>query len=202
MNFSKLPRSFYERDDVVTIARELLGKVLCTNIDGVLTTGKIVETEAYNGRLDKACHAYFAGKTKRTAIMFGSGGFAYVYLCYGIHHLFNVVTNKEGLADAVLIRGIEPLEGIEHILTRRNKPKLHRSVGGGPGVAAQALGIKTKYYGVDLLSDMIWIEDRGIKIAPEQIIVSPRVGVDYAEEHAELPWRFRIRNNPFTSSAK
>lgn len=198
----KLPLSFYGRDNVVTIARELLGKVLCSNINGVYTAGKIVETEAYNGRTDKACHSYIHGKTERTRIMFGRPGKAYIYLCYGIHHLFNVVTNQEGLADAVLIRGIEPLDGIDEILHRRGKTKMDRSVGGGPGIVSQALGITTDFYGTDLLGDLIWIEDRSISISEEEIIASPRVGVHYAEEDALLPWRFRIRNNPFTSLAK
>ncbi len=198
----KIPRSFYEKDNAVQIAQDLLGKVLCTQFEGIKTSGIIVETEAYNGRNDKACHSHIHGKTKRTKIMFGKPGYAYVYLCYGIHHLFNVVTNKEGLADAVLIRAIEPLEGVDEILKRRNKLKLERSVGGGPGIASQALGISTNHYGIDLLGDQIWIEDLGYKIALSEIIASPRVGVDYAGEDALLPWRFRIKDNPFTSPAK
>lgn len=202
MSSKKVSRSFYEKDNVVQIAQDLLGKVLCTNIDGIYTSGMIVETEAYNSRTDKACHSYTHGKTKRTEIMFGEPGFAYVYLCYGIHHLFNVVTNKNGLADAVLIRGIEPLDGIEYILSRRNKFKIERSVGGGPGIASQALGISTNHYGSDLLGNTIWIEDRKIKVSQSNIIASPRVGVDYAGEDAKLPWRFRIKGNRFTSPAK
>lgn len=198
----KLPRNFYQRDDVVLIAKELLGKVLCTHIDGIFTSGIIVETEAYNGRNDKACHSFVHGLTNRTQIMFGPAGFSYVYLCYGIHHLFNVVTNKETFADAVLIRGIEPLDGIDHILARRNKTKLVRSVGGGPGIASKALGITTDHYGTDLEGEQIWIEDRSINVSDTDIIASPRVGVDYAGEDAKLPWRFRIKDNPFTSPAK
>ncbi len=199
---TKLPISFYEQDDVVHIAKLLLGKVLCTHLNGVLTKGIIVETEAYNGRTDKACHAHFAGKTNRTKIMYERGGLAYVYLCYGIHHLFNIVTNKKGLADAVLVRGIEPLEGIDHILNRRNKTKLERSAGGGPGIVSQALGISTDHYGTDLTGSLIWIEDHKPTVPEQNIITSPRVGVDYAEEDALLPWRFRIKDNPFTSPAK
>ncbi len=202
MSAVKLDRSFYSGNDPVPIAKALLGKVLCTNFDGVLTSGMIVETEAYNGRTDKACHSHIHGKTERTKIMFGKPGIAYVYLCYGIHHLFNVVTNIEGNADAILIRGIEPVEGIETVLERRNKTKLERSVGGGPGIASQALGITTKNYGEDLQGDLIWIEDRNIEIPDTQIISSPRVGVDYAGEDAKLPWRFRIKGNKFTSPAK
>ena len=201
MTPKKLPSNFYKRDDVTEIARELVGKVLCTQISGVFTTGKIVETEAYSGKDDKACHSFIHGKTERTKVMFGPPGFAYVYLCYGIHHLFNVVTNQEGNADAVLIRAIEPIDGVEHILKRRNKIKLHRSVGGGPGIASQALGITTKQYGTDLSGDTIWIEDREIKLSDKEIIASPRVGISYAGEHADRPWRFRIKDNPFTSPA-
>lgn len=198
----KLPITFYERDDVVQVARDLLGKVLCTNFDGVFTSGMIVETEAYNGRADKACHSFIHGRTKRTEIMFGRAGMAYVYLCYGIHHLFNVVTNKEGLADAVLVRAIEPLDGIPVILNRRKKSQLERSVGGGPGIASQALGISTRHYGTDLLENLIWIEDQDILLNQEDIIASPRVGVDYAGDDALLPWRFRTKGNKFTSPAK
>lgn len=202
MSYNKLPRAFYEREDVVHIARELLGKVLVTHIDGTLTAGKIVETEAYNGRCDRACHAYSAGKTNRTRVMYGPGGFVYVYLCYGIHHLFNIVTNREGLADAVLIRAIEPIEGIEHMLKRRNKTKLERSVSGGPGLVSKALGISLAHYGEDLTENTIWVEDQGVRVTSSEIIASPRVGVDYAGEDALLPWRFRIKNNAFTSTAR
>ncbi len=197
-----LPKSFYSENDPVPIAKKLLGKVLCTCFDGILTSGKIVETEAYNGRTDKACHSHIHGKTKRTEIMFGEPGIAYVYLCYGIHHLFNVVTNQKENADAVLIRAIEPVDGIKTILERRGKSKLERSVGGGPGIASQALGITTDNYGEDLTGNLIWIEDRGIKVHESEIIASPRVGVDYAGEDAKLPWRFRIKGNKFTSPAK
>jgi DNA-3-methyladenine glycosylase len=202
MEYPKLSKSFYERDDVVQIARDLLGMVLCTRFDGAFTSGMIVETEAYNGRTDKACHSHIHGKTERTKIMFGEPGHAYVYLCYGIHHLFNVVTNEAGLADAVLIRGIEPIDGVEHILDRRNKSKLERSVGGGPGIASQALSITTDHYGTDLTGDHIWIEDRNIIFSEKEVIASPRVGVDYAGEDAKLPWRFRVKGNKFTSPAR
>lgn len=202
MNVPKLPREFYARDEVVTIAKELLGKHLCTQFNGIRTVGKIVETEAYNGRTDKACHAHFAGNTNRTRIMFGPPGFAYVYLCYGIHHLFNVVTNREGFADAVLVRGIEPISGIDEILKRRNATKLTRSVGGGPGIVSQALGISIEQYGEDLTGNKLWIEDANSSIPESQIIASPRVGVDYAGEDALLPWRFRIKGNGFSSPAK
>lgn len=200
---TKLNRHFYSHHDVVEVAKNLLGKFLCTKTGNVFTAGMIVETEAYNGRNDKACHAHIHGKTERTKIMYGKPGFAYVYLCYGIHHLFNVVTNKKDFADAVLIRAIEPRDGIQEILTRRGHKKLQPSTGGGPGIVSQALGINTNlHYGEDLTQNTIWIEDRNFALSEEDIIASARVGVDYAGEDAKLPWRFRIKNNRFTSPAK
>jgi len=199
----KLQRDFYAHHDVVEVAKKLLGKFLCTKTENVLTAGMIVETEAYNGRNDKACHAHIHGKTERTKIMYGKPGLAYVYLCYGIHHLFNVVTNKKDFADAILIRAIEPSDGIQEILTRREHKKLQRSTGGGPGIVSQALGITTNlHYGEDLTQNTIWIEDRNFAVPDKKIIASPRVGVDYAGEDAMLPWRFRLKNNRFTSPAK
>ncbi|SFE40693.1 DNA-3-methyladenine glycosylase [Thermoflexibacter ruber] len=197
----KLLPSFYLNPDVVEVAKQLLGKYLCTDFGEGLTIGKIVETEAYCGATDKACHAHFK-RTRRNSIMFARGGVAYVYLCYGVHHLFNVVTNQEGLADAVLIRGIEPIEGIELMLKRRGFSHLAHSLTAGPGAMSKALGITTDYYGTDLCGNKIWIADEGIAIPENQIIASPRVGVAYAEEDALLPWRFRIKGNPWSSKAK
>lgn len=196
---SKLPLSFYERDDVVQISKELIGKVICTNFDGVLTTGIIAETEAYNGRTDRACHAYPDVRTARTETIYGPPGYAYVYLCYGIHHLFNVVTNKEGLADAILIRAIKPVEGKEVMVQRRGKEKLQPVIANGPGKLSQALGITTSNNKSDLLGDLIWIEDQGLEISDEEIAASPRIGVDYAGEDAKLPWRFTIRDSKWIS---
>lgn len=188
----KLTRSFYKSPDVVRVSRELIGKVLCTRFDGVITSGMIIETEAYCGRNDKACHANDGLRTPRTEVMYGEPGHAYVYLCYGIHHLFNVVTNQEGLADAVLIRAIRPLEGEDHILKRRNREKLTKSVSNGPGKLTQALGIQTDHTGTDLLGEKIWIEDRGLQIPENRIQTGPRIGVEYAGEHAKRPWRFYL----------
>ena len=198
MTNKKLPLSFYTRDDVLRISRELLGKYLMTNIDGVLTGGMIVETEAYNGREDKACHAY-QKRTPRTEVMYEEGGRAYVYLCYGIHQLFNIVTHKEGYADAVLIRAIEPRIGVEEMLLRRGMKKNEARVTAGPGSLSKALGIDRSHYGLSLNSDTIWLEDRGVQIPEEQVMRSPRIGVDYAEEHAALPWRFTVKENPWLS---
>lgn len=196
----KLDRSFYVRDDVTAISRELLGKYLCTSFDGEpVTSGMIVETEAYTADGDKACHAYDGRRTDRTEIMFRRGGLAYVYLCYGIHHLFNVVTNVKGKADAILVRAVKPVDGLERMLQRRGREKLNRQVAGGPGMLTQALGIKTDHYGTDLTGSKIWIEDRGTEIDREQITAGPRVGVDYAGEDALLPWRFRLTEGRWTS---
>ncbi|RZK56532.1 MAG: DNA-3-methyladenine glycosylase [Pedobacter sp.] len=196
---SKLTHYFYQQQDVVSLAQQLLGKQLFTLIDGVLTGGTVVETEAYNGVIDKASHAYNGRYTPRTATMYQSGGVSYVYLCYGIHHLFNVVTGSEGTPHAVLIRGIEPVVGLEQMLVRRGMEKFANRVTAGPGALAKALGIDKNLNAKDLLGDEIWIEDNGILFKGEDIVSSPRVGVDYAEDHALLPWRFYVRGNKFVS---
>lgn len=186
----KLPRSYYLQPDVVALSKDLIGKVLCTRFDDQLTSGIITETEAYAGINDKAAHVYGDRRTKRTETMYQEGGHAYVYLCYGIHHLFNIVTNIQDIPNAVLLRGIQPLEGIEIMKNRRGKSKVAKGFSSGPGTATQALGIKTIHDKTDLTEDMIWIEDRGIVIDQKNIFVGPRIGVDYAEEDALLPYRF------------
>ncbi|SNT13076.1 DNA-3-methyladenine glycosylase [Ekhidna lutea] len=193
--YEKLPRSFYERADVVEIAKDLLGKLLVTETEGVLTIGKIVETEAYCGRGDKACHAN-EKRTPRTEVMYGPAGCAYVYLCYGIHHLFNVVTNVEGQADAVLIRALEPVYGTEAMRERRNHTKA--KLASGPGTLSQAMGIKTNLTGVSLTGESIWITKDSNENAFE-ILADTRIGVEYAEEDALKPWRFVIAGNTFVS---
>ena len=198
---SKLSADFYKRDDVLLISHELLGKVLCTNFHGKLTSGIIVETEAYAGITDKASHAYGGRRTKRTETMYASGGTVYVYLCYGIHHIFNIVTNKENIPYAVLIRAIQPRDGIDFILQRRKKKKIDRSLTAGPGSLTRALGITVKYSGILLMDNLIWLEDQNIKINNQDILASPRVGVQYAGKDANNPWRFRIKGNPWTSPA-
>lgn len=187
-NTSILEKSFYTRTDVLVIARELLGKWLMTKINGLLTGGMIIETEAYKGPEDLACHAYGNRRTQRTEIMFAEGGHAYVYLCYGIHHLFNIVTGPKNTPHAVLIRALKPDCGIDHMENRRSK---NRQLTAGPGVLCQALGITRIHNGTPLLTpDLIWIEDRGF--TPMQIRESQRIGVDYAGEDALLPWRFHL----------
>jgi len=195
----KLPFSFYQHTDVNQLAVQLLGKQLFTCIDGQLTGGTIVETEAYNGIGDKASHAYGGRLTNRTQTMYQSGGLSYVYLCYGIHHLFNVVTAPEGTPHAVLIRGIEPVAGLDVMLQRRAMTALKPNLTAGPGALAKALGIDKALNAKDLLGDEIWIEDNGIYFSDEQIVASPRVGVAYAAEHALLPWRYYVKGNKFVS---
>jgi DNA-3-methyladenine glycosylase len=197
-----LPESFYTRKDVVKIAKELLGKVLVTNFDGILTSGMIVETEAYAGISDKASHASGGRRTNRTETMYAKGGTAYVYLCYGIHHLFNVVTNVEDVPHAVLIRGLEPLEGIDMMLARRRKEKVEPSLTAGPGALSVAMGIYTNHSGDSLQGPELWIEDRGIKISAKDIVAGTRVGVAYAAEDALLPYRFSVKGNKFVSKGK
>ncbi len=196
-----LPNSFYARKDVVKIARELLGKVLVTTFDGALTSGMIVEVEAYAGATDKASHAYGNRRTTRTEVMYMQGGAAYVYLCYGIHHLFNVVTNVQDVPHAILIRAIEPLEGIDAMLERRGKEKLTPALTAGPGAMSQALGIYTAHTGTSLQGH-IRIEDRGIKIPKKYIVAATRVGVAYAMDDALRPYRFYIKDNRFVSKGK
>lgn len=188
----KLSRDFYLRDDVVAISNELLGKVLCTQIDGDLTKMIITETEAYAGVNDRASHAFGNRRTKRTEPMFGEGGTAYVYLCYGLHYLFNVVTNTSDIPHAVLIRSGIPLSGTEIMLKRRNKAKVDKTLLGGPGSVAKALGITTEHSGLGLFDSPIWIEDQGMKIANDSVLVGPRVGVNYAADDALRPYRFRL----------
>ena len=190
--------SWYQNNNVVDVATGLLGKHLCTNINGKQVKGLIVETEAYSGDNDKACHANNQRKTKRNQIMFEPGGHAYIYLCYGIHHLFNVVTNVIGKADAVLIRAVEPLEGVEAMLDRRKMGKFEKQVTNGPGKFTQAFGITTQYYGTALDSKIIWIEESK-SISENNIIAAARIGVGYAEEDALKPWRFYLKENKWVS---
>jgi DNA-3-methyladenine glycosylase len=188
----KIPREFYLREDVVQVSKELLGKYLYTCFDGLFTGGIITETEAYEGIIDRASHAFGGRRTNRTEIMYREGGKAYVYLCYGIHSLFNVVTHSEGTPHAVLIRAIYPVEGIEIMQKRRKSSKTGAALTTGPGTVSTALGLHYTHTGKDLLGNEIWLEDKGLKIPEKEIIKGPRVGVDYAGEHAAWPYRFRV----------
>jgi DNA-3-methyladenine glycosylase len=178
---------FYLRDDVLLIAQELLGKELYSMVDGHLTGGIIVETEAYKGPEDRACHAFNNRRTPRTEVMFHAGGIAYVYLCYGMHDMLNIVTGPANTPHAILIRAIAPTHGVEVMQERRGKSKALTS---GPGSVCQALGITRELNGHSLQGPILRIEDMGYKV-PE-IRAMPRIGIDYAGADALLPWRFLL----------
>ncbi len=200
----RLSAGFYRKGDVVQIARALLGKYLVTQFPEGRTVGRIVETEAYRGPEDRASHAWNNRLTPRTKVMFEAGGVAYVYLCYGIHHLFNVVTGPEGIPHAVLVRALEPVENLGLMLERRAMSKPSFALTAGPGALSRAMGLTTDYSGSSLIEAgaLIWLEDRGDVIPNEDIIAGPRVGVHYAGECALRPWRFRVKGNAWTSRAK
>lgn len=194
----KLPREFYTRSNVVTVARELLGKLLVVPAsDGSRVSGIIVETEAYRGPQDRAAHSYGGRRTKRSETMYGIGGTAYVFFVYGMYYQFNVVTNAEDTPHAVLIRAVEPIEGVDLMRKRRNGQPDH-NLTNGPGKLCIALGIDRKLDSVDLLGNKVWLE-AGEKTPPRKIASGPRIGIDYAEEWVAKPWRFWVKDNPFVS---
>jgi DNA-3-methyladenine glycosylase len=195
----KLPASFYTGSDVVAIAKSLIGKYLFTCFDGLVAGGYIVETEAYNGVIDKASHAYGNRLTPRTCTMFEEGGIAYVYLCYGIHEMLNVVTSVAGQPHAVLIRAIQPTIGLDVMQARRNMAVIKPNITMGPGSVAKALGISRKINSISLQSDTLWLEDQGLIFPNEAIAAVPRVGVDYAGDDAQLPYRFYVKGNVYVS---
>lgn len=184
---SQIPLSYFQQSDVVALSRELLGKELHTSIDGEHTAGIIIETEAYAGPEDRASHAYNNHRTARTEVMFGEGGRAYVYLCYGIHPLFNIVTHSEGIPHAILIRALHPTLGLETMKRRR---KGSTNLCSGPGTLSQAMGITLKMNGTPLDGPTIWVEE-GVPVEKKAIEALPRVGIDYAGPDALLPWRFK-----------
>lgn len=197
----RLTASFFLRPDVVGISRELLGKYLFTRINRCAVTGGIiVETEAYAGPHDRASHAYNNRFSRRTEVMYRRGPVAYVYLCYGLHWLFNIITNVEGIPHAVLIRAIQPAKGMKLMLKRRGKNRVDCRLTSGPGALSQALGINGRHSGISLLGREIWLEE-GVDISSEMICASPRIGVGYAGEDAHLPWRFYIQGNLWVSRA-
>ena len=196
-----LPRSFYEREDPVEVAVDLLGKIL--RVDGGRGTcaARIVEAEAYGGPKDRASHAW-RGRTPRNESMFGPPGTAYVYLCYGIHRMFNVVTAPENVPAAVLIRGVEPIEGHGTMSRRRKLPPDDFRMTAGPGALTAALGIRMEWDRTDLVCGPIRIEDDGMRIPPGQMEKRPRVGVNYAGPAARFPWRFSLRGSPWVSRSR
>jgi|SRR5664279_1120316 len=201
-NAQKLDFHFYDRKDVLKIARELLGKILVTRFDGVRTSGRIVETEAYAGVNDRASHAYGGRRTTRSEHLYGSPGSVYIYICYGMHHLFNVITNKKDVPHGVLIRALEPLEGVDRMLLRTGKSQLDFTLTKGPGNMARALGMSKLHNGGNLFSDEIFIEDDGWRYKKDQIGITRRIGVESAREDAELPYRFIVKGNLYVSARK
>jgi DNA-3-methyladenine glycosylase len=196
---SKLKRDFYTRVDTLRVARELLGKRLVVPApDGERVSARIIEVEAYLGAEDKAAHSYGNRRTARTETMYRVGGTVYVFFVYGMHHQFNVVAGPEGVPHAILLRGVEPEEGVEWMRSRR-PVKNERELTNGPGKLCQALGIDRSFDGEDLTGRRVWIEDTGAEIKPEEIAAGPRIGIAYAEEYAHKPWRFRLKDNAFVS---
>lgn len=196
----KLPLQFYDRPDVVLIARELIGKIIVTRFDKIITSARIVETEAYIGLTDKASHSFGGKRTARNEHMYAAAGTAYVYICYGMHHLFNVVTNKKEIPDAVLIRAVEPVKGTDHMLARTGKKVFDFSLTRGPGNAAKALGISKRHSGINLTRSEIYIADDGFDSQDNLIGISKRIGVESAGAAALYPYRFYVKGNKFVSS--
>ena len=186
----KITIDYFRQQDVLFLAKDLLGKTIFTNIEGQISGGIIVETEAYKGITDKASHAYGGKRTKRNEVMYAEGGVIYVYLCYGMHHLLNIVTGSENIPDAILIRSILATHGEELMLKRRSKTRMTPDITCGPGNVSKALGIETKENGISLSGNKIWLEDRGIVIPETRIEATPRIGIGYAQEDAFLPYRF------------
>ena len=199
---NKLPLTFYNRQDVVQIARELVGKIVVTIFNGKKTSGRIVETEAYVGITDKASHSFGGKRTGRNEHMYAAGGTAYVYICYGMHQMLNVVTNKTGIPDAVLIRAIEPIEGINIMEERCGKIAGDFTLSRGPGNVAKALGINKIHSGKHLLDEEIYLIDDGFKLNNDEMGISPRIGVDSAGADALLPYRFCLKGNKYVSGKR
>ncbi|MES2848129.1 MAG: DNA-3-methyladenine glycosylase [Bacteroidota bacterium] len=195
----KLNLDFYLGKDVLYTARELLGKIIVTNIDNIHTSARIVETEAYIAITDKASHSYNGRRTMRNEHMYAKGGISYVYICYGMHHLFNVVTNKKEIPDAVLIRAAEPLDGIGAMLKRTGKQKLDNTLTRGPGNMSRALGISKIHSGIDLRGREMFLADDGFVLPANDIGTSKRIGIDGAGEDALLPYRYYIKGNKYVS---
>ncbi|MDB5277966.1 MAG: DNA-3-methyladenine glycosylase [Ferruginibacter sp.] len=198
-NLKKLGIDFYKRKNVLAIARDLLGKIIVTDFDDGFTSARIVETEAYAGVTDKASHAWQGKRTARNEVMYLAGGISYVYICYGMHQMFNVVTNVSEVPHAILIRAAEPLSGTDIMLARTGKKVLDTTLTKGPGNMAKALGIAKIHSGGDLSGDAIYIASDGYALKNEQIGISQRIGVDYAGDDALLPYRFYIKGNKFVS---
>jgi DNA-3-methyladenine glycosylase len=198
-----LQKEYFQNEQVVELAKDLLGKFLFTNINNHLTGGMITETEAYAGITDKGSHAYNGRRTARTEVMYQTGGISYVYFTYGIHYLFNVVTGKEGVPHAVLIRAVYPLFGTDIMLQRTEKKTVDYQLTNGPAKLTKSLGITKVQNNIPLDGETLWLEERGIEIDKNDVTVTPRIGINYAGEDALLPYRFVLNyknylNNKFS----
>lgn len=198
----KLPLSFYARKDVVSISKDLIGKIIVTNFDGIITSGRIVETEAYIAFTDKASHSFSGKRTPRNEHMYSAAGTAYVYICYGMHQMLNIVTNENNIPDAILLRAVEPLQGIDQMLKRRGKKESDKTLTQGPGNVGKALGISMLHSGFSLLGNEIYLTEDQFKISLEQIGKSSRIGVESAGKDAKLPYRFYVKGNPYVSNTR
>jgi DNA-3-methyladenine glycosylase len=195
-----LPITYFQQEDTLWLAKDLIGKILITRFGGVQTSGRIAETEAYLGVTDRASHAFAGRRTARTETMYLPGGHAYVYLCYGIHHLFNIVSHQKDIPHAILIRAVEPIEGIGTMVQRRNKKQADKTLTRGPGSLSKALGLHTAHSGYPLEpASGIFIASDGVQPDNKSIASGPRIGVDYAGNDALLSYRFFLKGNPWVS---
>ncbi len=191
-----LPASFYQRADALVVARDLLGCLLVSEIDGHRTAGRIVETEAYDGRREAATRQHLARRSQQSKMLFAVGGRAYVYKVYRVHRLFNIVTGPADYPAAVLIRAVAPVVGEEAMRARRPKGKLTA----GPAMLSQALGIDVGHNGHDLTQrQVLWLEAADAPVPEAAVVAGPRVGIDYAGADAALPWRLALRDDPWVS---
>ncbi len=199
-----IPKDYYQSTNVCNLAKHLLGKIIISRIDNKFCSAIISETEAYQGPHDRASHSYNNRRTPRNNTMYLEGGRAYIYICYGMHHLFNVVTAPENIAHAILIRAVDPIEGVEYMLKRRSLIKMESRVTKGPGALSVALGINKTLDGIELWnnSSPLQIHDDGVIIDKIDIGVSPRIGVESSGEAAFYPWRYFIKSSRYVSAHK
>ena len=199
IKLNKLNFDFYNRNDVIQIAKELLGKIVVSNISGVMVSGRIVEVEAYKAFVDKASHAYLGKRTARNQHMYAQAATAYVYICYGIHQMLNIITNESEVPDAILIRAIQPLQGIETMMERTGKLQLDYTITKGPGNVGKALGINKIHSGCNFLGEELYLLSDDYVLGKNSFGESKRIGVDYAGEDAALLYRFFIKGNKYVS---
>ena len=196
---NKLPIDFYRQADVVSVARQLIGKLVYSNIGGEITGGIIVETEAYCGPHDRGSHAYNNKRTARNEMMYKAGGIAYMYICYGIHNMLNIVTGDEGMSHAALIRAIQPLTGLKVMRERRGIFNNDKRLCQGPGALAKSMGLLKLHNGTDLQGDLIWLADEAINYADGDIVASARVGMNFDGPYKTIPWRFYLKGSAYVS---